>query len=138
MAQQEAVTFYSWVEGMPSSLSVSVSGGERYKDGVTGKTMVNANKQIRFHKGILHTSDPEVIRVLRSKIARGASMTEDYETYLTHVLPVEDQLKRTASQLEAKRTELNRLKAEMEAQTQEIKARRGPGRPRKEPVPAEV
>jgi len=134
--EQESATLYSWIEGMPSSLSVHITGGEKWRDSNTGRAGVNPTKQIRFNKGIFHTSDPETIAVLRKKAkSRNGGITEDYELYLSHVLPVEDQKKRAELQLQETRHELNRLKDELQTATEEVK-KRGPGRPKKEAVPA--
>lgn len=112
----EQVTFYSWIENSPSSLTVLISGGQMSKNNEDGKlSILQPLKEIRFNKGIFRTGDKETIAVLRKLIQDGETITEDHEVYLAKVTTVEQQAKRAVTK-NAQLVEENRnLRRQLEA-----------------------
>lgn len=120
--QQEAVTFFSWVENVGSSEIIHISGGQKIKDS-NDRIMFTAESYVKFNMGILHTADPEAIKILRGFIKKGANITEDREVFNRHVMEPAKQLDRAAllhaQDLEEKARlgeENSRLRAQLEAQ----------------------
>lgn len=100
VTESKMVTFYSWIESypqaVPTSETIRVSGGQRQKDPTSGAILALEYKEVRFNMGILHTNDPETIKVLRGMIAKGASMTTDKDVYLSKIMKPEELSRRTS------------------------------------------
>lgn len=123
-AQPETATFYAWINSaptcVPSSETVRISGGQRQKDANSGAILALDHLQVSFNMGILRSSDPEVIRVLRDMISKGANYTEDYELYLRKIMKPEDLAKRSGAQAVKLKSENEKLTEQASKQAKEI------------------
>lgn len=122
--QQETVKFYSWIEKEPSSLTIHIEGGGMVH--ADGKVIIkDPLHDVRFNKGLLVTSHPKVIEVLRRMISQGENITEDHEVYLSHVLSDKAQAERGAKKMAILASEGASLRAENEALKAKLAKRGG-------------
>jgi|SRR5690242_6733240 len=113
---QEAVkpvTFYAWMEHIPSSVRIRISGGEQVKD-ANGRILPLGQKEAHFLKGKFTTDDPETIATLRGFIRKGDTMTEDPEVFMQHTENPERRARRMHQKAEAFDAENAALKKENE------------------------
>lgn len=112
----EQVTFYSWIENSPSSLTVRIDGGHMSHNGESAKLGIEQPlKEVRFNKGILRTDDAQTIKTLRKLMTQGETITEDHEVYLAKVTTVEQQAKRAVTKNEILVEENRDLRRQLEA-----------------------
>lgn len=115
--ERPEVVFYAWVDAgnqsMPSSMTMRISGGQKQRD-TNGNILSVGYKEVRFNSGMLRTSDPETIEVIRKAIKGGETITEDQEFYLANVEPAELRGKRLARKS-------SQLTAELESKDGEIR-----------------
>ncbi|HKF57155.1 MAG TPA: hypothetical protein VKJ45_16975 [Blastocatellia bacterium] len=105
MSKTEKVIFYHWldqspqstpsgVKGIPGNMTVQVSPGEIGLSVSGHRAMLSHPKEVRFLKGRLETSDPDVIRTIRKLMADGERcITESEDEYLDHVQKPSDRAK---------------------------------------------
>jgi hypothetical protein len=124
---QEEITFYSFLghdakgRALPSSQVVHISGGERRLASDGGRVTVPL-REARFHNGIFHTADPEIIKELR-RLAKvpGTGITENKEVFYGATMTPEQKVQRAnilageqAKVMEEKDKEINKLRQMLE------------------------
>ena len=124
----EQVVFYSWIENVPSSLTIRVSGGEMSHNGEDAKLqIVRPLKEVRFNRGLLRVpaEDLETINLLRKMITQGETITEDHELYLSKILSVKEQSTRNAKKAVDAMAEATKLREENEELRRKLAKRSG-------------
>ena len=93
---------------------------EKHVDG-KGQIVIAMPKQVRFGRGRLETSDPETIAVLDRMIAKGDTITRDYEVFLKNTVSDEMWAKHVSADnaikgetIRSQQEEIERLKALVE------------------------
>jgi hypothetical protein len=111
------ITFYGWTEHVPSNLTFAVSGGFPKKDAETGRMHNPPLKLAKFSAGVCSTDDAETIAKLRELMAKGDSITEDREVYLSHLhgpkKPTDRETQELNDQIAANDEEIKRLTAQV-------------------------
>jgi len=108
----EEALFYHWIGNHPSSEIIRVRGGQRQVAG-DGQVMHVELLEAPFHNGMMKTSDPEIIALMRGKFgAPGSGITEDAEEYYSHVMTPEMAKRRTLVLNSNLKAEVEKLKEE--------------------------
>ena len=123
----EVVTFYHWIGKYPSCEIIRVKGGQR-RISADGQVMHDELLEARFHNGLLTTSDPEIIALLRGKFgAPGSGITENAEEYYAHVMTPQQVAKRQivlAAQAKDENAKLREENSRLVAQLQAAGAKK--------------